>query len=295
MHRFLIAFAVLLIAAPAARAADAKSKCVGSACADIMFSADGCTITAAGKQPVNVSIFANESWRGSHSGVPVPVAVVLAAGASHKFEDRIGCALAANIEHMSAFATTQAAVDAAKPKKVDPTAGFFGPAPIACAGDACRSIELKEFRNCLWLQSSSERPITAELKLKAGATLVLDLEGADLAKMESGTTVGQKADVTPAECQKVMRSWTALEKLRASGTNVPPSPEIDGKVPACQALLASKSANAPETSYHHMIFSPLSNREYAIFRAKVETKGACVAKADLVSYSATYATKASGD
>lgn len=295
MHRFLIAFAVALIAAPATQAATPKSKCVGSACADIAFSADGCTITAAGKQPVEISIFANETWRTSRGGVPVPVKVVLAAGASHKFEDRIGCSLAANIEHMSAFTTTQAAVEAAKPKKVDPLAGFFGPAPIVCTGDACRLIELKEFDNCLWLQSSSETPITAELKLKSGPTLALDLEGADLAKTESRAKTEPKAQVTPAKCAKVMWSWEALEKLRASGTNVPHSPEIDGKVPACQALLAPKSANAPSTSYHHTIFSPLSNREYAVFRAKVETKGACVAKADLAAYSATYAKTAGGD
>lgn len=295
MHRFLIAFAVALVLAPAMHAADSKGKCVGSACADISFSADGCTITAAGKQPVNVSIFPNQTWLGSHGGVPIPVKVVLAAGASHKFEGRIGCSLEANIEHMSAFATTQAEVDAAKPKKVDPLSGFFGAAPIACTGDACRSIELREVNNCLWLQSSSETPITAELKLKAGATLVLDLEGADLAKTESRTKKEQKVHVTPAECAKVMRSWEMLEKLRASGTNVPPSREIDGKVPACQALLAAKSQNAPATSYHDTIFSPLSNREYAVFRAKVETKGACVAKADLTSYNAAYVKKASGD
>jgi hypothetical protein len=295
MHRPLIVFTLALIAAAAFAPAQAKSvPCIGGKCPGVTFTAQGCTFANTGKDDVAITIFPDDAWKKANPGTKVPVEFTLKPGEKHATQACLSPE--ANIEYWTAFGaqpTTSA-------HKTTSPGSFFATEKVApCTGEACKEIELREFDDCLWLQSKSEKPIATKLTLESGTTLTLALEGADAAKAkrEESAASGPARQMTAAraaECDKALKSAALLENARREGTNVEAS-DIDATAAACRAEQAAadaarkSAATAPPViGYHYSIYYALSGTEYPVFRAKVMNKDTCVAKTALKSYVADF-------
>jgi hypothetical protein len=299
MRRFIIASAALgALAALSAEQAKA-APCVGKLCTNVSVAPDGCAITNTGSESLAVEMFPDDAWRAGHQSERYPVTFTLKAGEKHVHAPAIGCLLPD--KNVQFWTVRQAGPE--KVVKVEPRDFFGATKATPCTGDACKEVELKEVDNCLWLQSSSAKPVEAELTLESGAKIALVLEAADAAKAKRQADAGEVAVQTKqraAECTSALTSEKLLEDLRKSGTPVPLG-EIDTTASECRVEAQAREAakkTAPVVGYHYSIYSPLSNNEYPVFRAKVMLKDACATRAELKSWSVkaagTPATTADG-
>jgi len=291
----LTAVAVVASVFVTAEAARAKAPpCIGNKCALITFAPEACTFANTGQEPVTVSLFPDDAWRAKYPSARFPVELTLAAGEKRAQDAAQDCLdPEKNVQHWTAFAGKPTVA-----KKVDGLGGFFGTAKATpCTGDACKEVELRDVDDCLWLQSSSEKQVAAELTLESGAKLALPLEAADAAKAKRQAGAGEAVSPrhSPAECRKALASAEMLEKLRASGTNVVAG-EADTIAAECRAdtaaAEAAKKTSVTVTGYHYSIYSALSGHEYPVFRAKAMREAACVPRRDLKSWTAKLANAA---
>ncbi len=159
-----------------------------------------------------------------------------------------------------------------------------------CSGVACSDVSLKLINSCVWAENSGSKAVALTLRIGT-ETLVLPLEGADLAKAKPREPTQQEA-TQARQCVNVLRSAKMLEDMRARGTNVPFNPEIDGRADFCRKLEASKASPAASTSgpvgVHATVYDAFAGRDRAVFRARIRPANCVPRLADVASYTADY-------
>lgn len=175
---------------------------------------------------------------------------------------------------------TQAAppMDAKRPE--DP--GQAGP----CSGSACISVRVETSGSCVWLRSSANDTVEAEIRL-AAETITMILEKPDLTKVVR--TSGASLDSAVARQAEAKRR---LDALRRQGHDIPYDPTIEG--PPATATGAGAGTGDRSRGWHGTVYDPFTGGDRAVFHARIDRAGGCVVRpGEIRSYRATLASAAS--
>lgn len=170
----------------------------------------------------------------------------------------------------------------AKPSVITPPAST-APAepgrPGPCSGNACTRVAVEALDRCVWLRSSADDVVQAEVRL-AGETVKMTLEKPDLAK------VAKEAPRTSATARQAA-ARTRLDELRRQGHNIPYDPKVEGP----------RDAPAPgptvdrSRAWHGTKYDPVWMKERPVFHARIDRAGGCVTDpGQILSYRVTSAS-----
>ncbi len=255
-----------MLAFSTASTATPLSNCRGDACGDLDITE--CVIRNTGTRPIELFV---KMKGGGLAGIglddpPLP------PGGTKDLEGR--CPLLQMPEGFVARHVTEARPGEVLVKPED----VFGMRKVSCDGEACGHVSLEDFGGCVWLQSQSDRPVTATVTIGT-ETLTLALEGANAEKAAASEEASKCAQTPNADV------------LRAMGVQV--SPEFEERHRACKALAtaeqAQRASGARVTGHHTSIYVALTGGKQAVFRAELMRASGCVKKVgDIAAYTANY-------
>jgi hypothetical protein len=153
---------------------------------------------------------------------------------------------------------------AADPKPMDPTAPSEPGRPGPCSGNACMRVEVETVGRCVWLRSSAEDVVQAEIRL-AGETVTMTLEQPDLAKVAREAPRGS-ATARQAATRK------RLDELRRQGHSIPYDPKIEGPPDAPAPGPTADRSRA----WHGTKYDPVWMKDRPVFHARIDRAGGCV-------------------
>ena len=177
------------------------------------------------------------------------------------------------------------------PKPADPkTAGpqLAPPSPPApsqpgrpgpCSGNACARVEVETADRCVWLRSSADDVVEAEVRLATGP-VKMTLEKPDMAKVAKEASRGGP---TPRQAAARKR----LDELRRQGHNIPYDPKTEGPRDAPDTGPAVDRSRA----WHGTKYDPVWAKDYPVFHARIDRAGGCVTDpGEILSYRVTSAS-----
>lgn len=169
-----------------------------------------------------------------------------------------------------------------EPKVVTPpatTAPSEPGRPGPCSGNECSRVDVETVDRCVWLRSSAEDVVQAEVRL-TGETVKMTLEKPDMAKV---VKEGPRVSATARQAAARKR----LDELRRQGHNIPYDPKVEGP----------KDAPAPgpaldrSRAWHGTKYEPLWMKNYPVFHARIDRAGGCVTDpGQILSYRVTSAS-----
>jgi hypothetical protein len=169
-----------------------------------------------------------------------------------------------------------------EPKVVTPPASTAPPEPGrpgTCSGNACMRVDVETIDRCVWLRSSAEDVVQAEVRL-AGETVKMTLEKPDLAKVVKEAPRGSATARQAAARRR-------LDELRRQGHNIPYDPKVEG--------LRDASAPGPtgdrSRAWHGTKYDPVWMKDRPVFHARIDRAGGCVTDpGQILSYRVTSAS-----
>ena len=148
--------------------------------------------------------------------------------------------------------------------------------PGPCSGNACTRVEVETLDRCVWLRSSAEDVVQAEVRL-ATETVKLTLEKPDMAKVVKEAPRGS---VTARQAAARKR----LDELRRQGQNIPYDPKVEGPRDAPAAGPTVDRSRA----WHGTKYDPIWMKDRPVFHARIDRAGGCVTDpAQILSYRVT--------
>jgi hypothetical protein len=233
--------------------------CSGTACRDLASDPSPCKLTNTGTKVLKVRGYSGD--RVSVPENPMPPGRVF---------ELPGCATLTKIE-----AVYQTELFAS-----DPKGEAAGPGP--CSGDACINVRIMTTDGCVWIRSSAQEVVYAELRLQ-GETVTMTLEEPDATKaVKVSGTRGQ--DVQAAR-QAAARK--RLDELRQKGMNIPYDPKVEGP----RSAPGKADAKDKGKGWHGTMYDAFSGTERPVFNARVDRAAGCVAKPEeILSYRVTLAS-----
>jgi hypothetical protein len=150
--------------------------------------------------------------------------------------------------------------------------------PGPCAGTACMRVEVETADRCVWLRSSAEDVVQAEVRL-ATDTVKMTLEKPDMAKVVKEAPRGVTARQAAARKR--------LDDLRRQGHNIPYDPKVEG--------LRDAPATGPTVdrsrAWHGTKYDPIWVKDRPVFHARIDRAGGCVTDpGEILSYRVTSAS-----
>lgn len=151
--------------------------------------------------------------------------------------------------------------------------------PGPCSGNACMRVEVETADRCVWLRSSAEDVVQAEVRL-ATDTVKMTLEKPDMAKVVKEAPRGS---VTARQAAARKR----LDELRRQGHNIPYDPKVEG--------LRDAPATGPTVdrsrAWHGTKYDPIWVKDRPVFHARIDRAGGCVTDpGEILSYRVTSAS-----
>ena len=136
--------------------------------------------------------------------------------------------------------------------------------PGPCAGNACRRVEVETANRCVWLRSSAEDVVQAEVRL-ATEIVKMTLEKPDMAKVVKEVPRGS---VTARQAAARKR----LDELRRRGHDIPYDPKVEGPrdAPATGPTVDHSRA------WHGTKYDPIWVKDRPVFHARIDRAGGCV-------------------
>lgn len=151
--------------------------------------------------------------------------------------------------------------------------------PGPCSGNACMRVEVETANRCVWLRSSAEDVVQAEVRL-ATDTVKMTLEKPDMAKVVNEAPRGS---VTARQAAARKR----LDELRRQGHNIPYDPKVEGPrdAPATGPTVDRSRA------WHGTKYDPIWVKDRPVFHARIDRAGGCVTDpGEILSYRVTSAS-----
>lgn len=151
--------------------------------------------------------------------------------------------------------------------------------PGPCSGNACMRVEVETADRCVWLRSSAEDVVQAEVRL-ATETVKMTLEKPDMAKVVKEAPRGS---VTARQAAARKR----LDELRRQGHNIPYDPKVEGPrdAPATGPTVDRSRA------WHGTKYDPIWVKDRPVFHARIDRAGGCVTDpGQILSYRVTSAS-----
>lgn len=151
--------------------------------------------------------------------------------------------------------------------------------PGPCSGNACMRVEVETADRCVWLRSSAEDVVQAEVRL-ATETVKMTLEKPDMAKVVKEAPRGS---VTARQAAARKR----LDELRRQGHNIPYDPKVEGPrdAPATGPTVDRSRA------WHGTKYDPIWVKDRPVFHARIDRAGGCVTDpGEILSYRVTSAS-----
>jgi len=165
------------------------------------------------------------------------------------------------------------------PPRITPS---VSPAPSApgrpgpCSGNACTRVEVETADRCVWLRSSAEDVVQAEVRL-ATETIKMTLEKPDLAKVVKDAPRGS---VTARQAAARKR----LDELRRQGHSIPYDPKVEGP----QDAPATGPTVDRSRAWHGTKYDPVWMKDRPVFHARIDRAGGCVTDpGQILSYRVT--------
>lgn len=151
--------------------------------------------------------------------------------------------------------------------------------PGPCSGNVCARVEVETADRCVWLRSSADDVVQAEIRLATGP-VKMTLEKPDMAKVAKEAPRGGP---TPRQAAARKR----LDELRRQGHNIPYDPKIEGPRDAPSTGPAVDRSRA----WHGTKYDPVWAKEYPVFHARIDRAGGCVTDpGEILSYRVTSAS-----
>lgn len=151
--------------------------------------------------------------------------------------------------------------------------------PGPCSGNVCARVEVETADRCVWLRSSAEDVVQAEVRLATGS-VKMTLEKPDMAKVAKEAPRGGP---TPRQAAARKR----LDELRRQGHNIPYDPKTEGPRDAPSTGPAVDRSRA----WHGTKYDPVWAKEYPVFHARIDRAGGCVTDpGEILSYRVTSAS-----
>jgi hypothetical protein len=151
--------------------------------------------------------------------------------------------------------------------------------PGPCSGNACMRVEVETANRCVWLRSSAEDVVQAEVRL-ATETVKMTLEKPDMAKV---VKEAPRSSVTARQAAARKR----LDELRRQGHNIPYDPKVEGPrdAPATGPTVDRSRA------WHGTKYDPIWVKDRPVFHARIDRAGGCVTDpGEILSYRVTSAS-----
>jgi hypothetical protein len=148
--------------------------------------------------------------------------------------------------------------------------------PGPCSGNACTRVEVETVDRCVWLRSSAEDVVQAEVRL-ATETVKVTLQKPDMAKVVKEAPRGS---VTARQAAARKR----LDELRRQGQNIPYDPKVEGPrdAPATGPTVDRSRA------WHGTKYDPIWMKDRPVFHARIDRAGGCVTDpGQILSYRVT--------
>jgi hypothetical protein len=185
-------------------------------------------------------------------------------------------------------AEPKAVTPPADARKADPPSRITPPSapvpsqpgrPGACSGNVCARVEVETADRCVWLRSSAEDVVQAEVRLATGP-VKMTLEKPDMAKVAKEAPRGGP---TPRQAAARKR----LDELRRQGQNIPYDPKTEGPRDAPPTGPAVDRSRA----WHGTKYDPVWAKDYPVFHARIDRAGGCVTDpGEILSYRVTSAS-----
>ena len=151
--------------------------------------------------------------------------------------------------------------------------------PGPCSGNVCARVEVETADRCVWLRSSAEDVVQAEVRLATGP-VKMTLEKPDMAKVAKEAPRGGP---TPRQAAARKR----LDELRRQGQNIPYDPKTEGPRDAP----ATGPAVDRSRAWHGTKYDPVWAKDYPVFHARIDRDGGCVTDpGEILSYRVTSAS-----
>lgn len=151
--------------------------------------------------------------------------------------------------------------------------------PGPCSGNVCARVEVETADRCVWLRSSADDVVQAEIRLATGP-VKMTLEKPDMAKVAKEAPRGGP---TPRQAAARKR----LDELRRQGHNIPYDPKTEGPRDAPSTGPAVDRSRA----WHGTKYDPVWAKEYPVFHARIDRAGGCVTDpGEILSYRVTSAS-----
>ena len=151
--------------------------------------------------------------------------------------------------------------------------------PGPCSGNVCARVEVESADRCVWLRSSADDVVQAEIRLATGP-VKMTLEKPDMAKVAKEAPRGGP---TPRQAAARKR----LDELRRQGHNIPYDPKTEGPRDAPSTGPAVDRSRA----WHGTKYDPVWAKEYPVFHARIDRAGGCVTDpGEILSYRVTSAS-----
>lgn len=244
---------------PAAPARPAAVPCSGTACRDLASDPSPCKLTNTGAKALKMRAYSGD--RVSVPENPMP------PGRVFELPD---CATLTKIE----------AVYVTESFAADPKGAAAGPGP--CSGDACINVRIMTTDGCVWIRSSAQEVVYAELRLQ-GETVTMTLEEPDATK--AAKVSGTRGRNVEAERQAAARK--RLDELRQKGMNIPYDPKVEGPRSAPEKADPKDKGKG----WHGTMYDAFTGSDRPVFNARVNRAAGCVAKPEeILSYRVTLAS-----
>ena len=151
--------------------------------------------------------------------------------------------------------------------------------PGPCSGNACMRVGVEALDRCVWLRSSAEDVVQAEVRL-AGETVKMTLEKPDLARVARDAP---RASATARQAAARKR----LDELRRQGHNIPYDPKVEGPRDAPTPGPTLDRSRA----WHGTKYDPVWMKDRPVFHARIDRAGGCVTDpGEILSYRVTSAS-----
>ena len=151
--------------------------------------------------------------------------------------------------------------------------------PGPCSGNACARVEVETADRCVWLRSSADDVVQAEVRLDTGP-VKMTLEKPDMAKVAKEASRGGP---TPRQAAARKR----LDELRRQGHSIPYDPKTEGPRDAP----ATGPAVDRSRAWHGTKYDPVWAKDYPVFHARIDRAGGCVTDpGEILSYRVTSAS-----
>lgn len=155
--------------------------------------------------------------------------------------------------------------------------------PGPCSGNACMRIKVETADRCVWLRSSADDVVQAEVRL-ATETVTVTLEKPDMAKVAKDTARTPPNSPTARQAETKRR----FDELRRQGHSIPYDPKLEGPLTPAPA---KGPALDRSRGWHGTMYDPLSGTDRPVLHARIDGAGGCVKDpGEILSYRVTWAS-----